>query len=251
MKKVLSAIITSSFAISMAYSNDVVQQKELISEKCPHNIYFGPDAFVFDLNTHFKDVKVESTKFFIGLKLGYEYLKPKSFYFGADLLLALGNKSFHESYNDYDFPKSNAGTGFSNYEFRFGHTFANVKRMVTPFLGFGNYSFTDGTEHHYFHGGMCYFTGGVKYKQEITPAFTIGLNAKVLVSHYTHEKFRFWHIKRYNHHGRWGGEVGVPFIWYLGSAKKWNIQLEPYFLSLDFSEVQNIYGTRLLFDYRF
>jgi len=72
-----------------------------------------------------------------------------------------------------------------------------------------------------------------------------------LASDNTTDKFRFQHTKRYNSHGRWGGEIGVPLTWYPGSAKRWNIQLEPYFLSLDFSEVQNIYGTRLLFDYRF
>jgi hypothetical protein len=48
-----------------------------------------------------------------------------------------------------------------------------------------------------------------------------------------------------------GGEIGVPLTWCPGLGKRWNIQLEPYFRSLDFSEVQNIYGTRLLFDYRF
>ncbi|HEY2811576.1 MAG TPA: hypothetical protein VGJ00_09345 [Rhabdochlamydiaceae bacterium] len=254
MKKRLSIIFGSIFALSVAYSNEnALEQKDLfnMSKKYPNNIYFGPEAFVFDLKTHFKGVKVQGTKFFSGLRLGYEYLKPKSFYFGTDLLLAVGNKSFDKSYKRCDFPRSNASTTFSSLEFRFGRTFASAKKLVTPFLGFGGCGFLDGTPHYYYNEDTAYFTGGVKYKQQITSTFTVGLNAKVLVSFATDDRFRYGHLKRYNSHGRWGGEIGIPFTCYLGSAKRWNIQLEPYFLSLDFSETQNIYGTRLLFDYRF
>lgn len=49
----------------------------------------------------------------------------------------------------------------------------------------------------------------------------------------------------------WGGEVGVPFIWWMGAAKRWDAQLEPYFLTFQFSERQNLYGLRLLFGYHF
>ena len=254
MKKKFSIICGSIFALSVAYSNEnAVEQTNLftLSKRCPNNIYFGPEAFAFDLKTHFKGVKVQGTKFFIGLKLGYEYLKPKSFYFGTDLLFAVGNKSFHKSYKGDELPRSNAFTAFSSLEFRFGRTFASANKLVTPFLGFGGYGFMDGTSDNYYNEDTGYFTGGVKYKQQITSSFNVGLNAKVLVSFDTDDKFRYRDLKRYNSHGRWGGEIGVPLTWYPGSAKRWNIQLEPYFLSLDFSEVQNIYGTRLLFDYRF
>lgn len=49
----------------------------------------------------------------------------------------------------------------------------------------------------------------------------------------------------------WGGEIGVPLVWYFSKSKRWQAQLEPYFLSLNFTEVQNIYGARLLFGYCF
>src|SRR5690242_19084790 len=90
MKKKLSIIFGSIFAFSVTYGNqNVTAQTNLFtqSERCPNNIYFGPEAFVFDLKTDFKGMKAQGTKFFVGLKLGYEYLKPKSFYFGTDLLL--------------------------------------------------------------------------------------------------------------------------------------------------------------------
>ena len=252
MKKIIRLILWSGIAISRVYANEsALQNINTLSKKYPNNIYFGIDAFVFDLNTHFKGVKAEGCKFFIGLHLGYEYLKPSSFYFGTDLVCAEGNKSFHESYKHNHFPQSNEDTTFANLEFRFGYTFANQKNMITPFLGFGAYNFIDGSTHHYFNEGMGYYTGGIKYKRELTPALIVGLNAKLFASDNTRDKFRFGDFKRSNHHGRWGGEIGVPIIWYLGLAKKWDVQLEPYFLKLDFSQVQNIYGTRLLFDYRF
>jgi hypothetical protein len=241
MKKIFSVILGSCFIFSGGHGD----------EKRYNNFYFGPEAFVFNLNTHFKGVKVDGTKFFVGLRLGYEYLKPNSFYFGADLLSAIGNNGFHDSFKHYHFRRPDCLTGFSNVEFRFGRTFANEKRMITPFLGFGGYCFRYGSQHHYYEELMSYLTGGVKWRQDITPTFSTGLNAKIFASYQTTDKFRFWHIKRHNHHGRWGGEIGVPLIWYLGPSKKWNIQFEPYFLKLTFAEVQNIYGTRLLFDCRF
>ena len=65
------------------------------------------------------------------------------------------------------------------------------------------------------------------------------------------QQFKFEDGKRTKHNNMWGGEIGVPLGWHIGTTKRWDIQLEPYFLKLDFSEVQNIYGTRLLFGYRF
>jgi hypothetical protein len=58
-------------------------------------------------------------------------------------------------------------------------------------------------------------------------------------------------IRHKDHSNMWGGEIGLPLVWHVSSRQRWDIQLEPYFLKLNFSEIQNIYGTRLLFGYRF
>jgi len=253
MKKILTnLIILGSFAIHVVHGREAqTQQTESFNQKHPHHIYFGPEAFWFNLNTHFKDVKVNGSKFFIGLRLGYEYLKPKAFYFGIDLMGAGGNKGFSDSYKGYHFSKSNGLTGFGNIELRFGYTFSPRKGLVTPFLGMGGYSFGYGSHHHHFDEGISYLTGGFRSQCELTPVFSLGWNLKAFASIYRDERFKFWGIKRTDHHGGWGGEIGLPLMWHVGSAKRWDIQLQPYFLSLKLSERQNIYGTRLLFEYRF
>lgn len=252
MKKLFPVVLLVSVFFADIHGNEAEgTQNELISQKHPHNIYFGPEAFCFDLNTQFNGVKIDGAKFFIGLKLGYEYFKPKAFYFGIDILGAGGNHGFNNSYQGYHFPKNGGTTGFGNIELRFGYVFAPGKVTATPFLGIGGYSFGYGTHHYHFDESFSYITGGVRSKYEFNPRFSLGFNFKIFASIYTEQIFRLHGIKQKSHHGLWGGEAGVPFIWYIGSSKRWDIQLEPYFLSLKLSEKQNIYGTRLLFDYRF
>ena len=221
------------------------------SRNHPNHLYFGPEVFLLDLNSHFKNVKVTGAKFFVGLRLGYEYLKPDAFYFGINLLAAGGNHGFHESFKGYHEPQSDGLTGFSNIELRFGYTFFPTQWLLTPFLCIGGYGFGSGSHYHHFDDGMSYLGGGIRSQYEISQIFNLGFNFKIFSATYREEEFRFLGIKRYNHHGLWGGEIGVPLIWHVGSHRLWDIQLEPYFLKLDFSEVQNAYGLRMLFGYCF
>lgn len=195
-------------------------------------------------------MRVHGAKFFLGLRLGYEYLKPEAFYFGIDILAAGANHGFHESFKGHRIPQSDGLAGFGFFELRFGYTLSSNKWLLTPFLCLGGYSFGSGS-HHHFDDGFSYFGGGIRSRYEISQIFNLGLNLKIFGSFDTDEHFRFLGIKKSDHNGLWGGEVGLPLIWYVGSHKRWDIQLEPYFLKLDFAEVQNIYGLRLLFGYHF
>lgn len=219
--------------------------------KNPNFIYFGPEIFCLDLNSHFNGVKVHGTKCFLGLKIGYEYLKPDAFYFGVDFLAAGANKGFHESFKGSHFPQSDGLTGFGNFEFRFGYTISTSRWLTTPFLCLGGYGFGSGTHHHHFSAGTSYFGLGAHSRYEVSEVFNLGVNFKIFSAFDRDEKWRFLGLKRVTHDGLWGGEIGIPLIWRVGPQKRWDIQLEPYFLKLDFAEVQNIYGTRLLFGYRF
>ena len=187
----------------------------------------------------------------MGFRVGYEYLKPDAFYFGMDIMGAGGIHGFHETFKGHHIPRNKSSTGFANLDLRFGYTLITDRWLATPYLCYGAYAFGNGCHHHHFDGGMVYLGGGLRSRYEISRVFNIGLNAKIFSSIYTDEKLRFFKIKRTNHNGLWGGELGLPLIWYVGSYKRWDIQLEPYFLKLDFSETQNIYGLRLLFGYHF
>jgi hypothetical protein len=218
-------------------------------------IYLGPEVFVFDLNTHVKNIKVDGVKVFGGLRLRYEYLKPKNFYAGLDLFSAVSNKSFNAKYHNIHFHQNNNITGFSNFEFRLGYTFDPKHGMITPFLGAGGYYFANYGHHFHFREVMLYYAVGMRSLFELSHLFSLGVNWKVFHTTDTEQKFKYLFmghiIKSKDHDNMWGGEIGIPLIWHVGSTKRWEIQLEPYFLKLNFSEVQNIYGTRLLFGYRF
>ena len=190
-------------------------------------------------------------KFFLGLKLGYEYLKPDAFYFGIDILAAGGNHGFHESFKRERIPQSNGLTGFANLELRLGYAIALSRWLSTPFLCMGGYSFSSGSHHHHFGESISYLGAGVRSRYEFSQSFNLGVTFKIFSAMYRDERWRFFELKQVTHDGLWGGEIGIPLIWRVGSKRRWDIQLEPYFLKLDFAEVQNIYGTRLLFGYRF
>lgn len=252
MKKILTTL-TLLTSIPCLSSQGEEPSKNLAPtlQKNPNYIYLGPEVFWLDLNTHFNGVKVRGSKFFLGLKLGYEYIKPDAFYFGIDFLAAGANKGFHESLKGQSFPQSSEFAGFGNFELRFGYTFSTTQWLATPFLCIGGYSLGSGSHHHHFDEKMSYLGAGVRSRYEFSQTFNLGVNAKVFSAIYRDERWRFVGLKRVNHDGLWGGEIGIPLTWRVGTKKKWDIQLEPYFLKLDFAEVQNIYGTRILFGYRF
>ncbi len=220
-----------------------------------NHIYFGPEIFLFDLNTHVRNVKVHGLKIFGGLRLRYEYLKPKAIYAGIDLFSAVSNKSFNASIKEFHFPHNNKVTGFSNFELRLGYTAGIKKWSLTPFFGLGGYSFANNGHSFHFRETMLYYAAGLRSLFDLSDSFYLGANLKVFRTDDTERKFTFrfgGHIKHLkNSDNMWGGEIGVPLVWHVGSRRRWDIQLEPYFLKLDFSEVQNIYGTRLLFGYSF
>lgn len=221
-----------------------------INSKYPNHFYIGPQAFAFDLHTHVKDIKIDGTRGFVGPLLRYEYLKPKAFYAGVDLLASWTNKNFKPTSDKYKF-RGNEGAGFSNLDLRLGYTFGQNNGLVSPYLGGGLYGFGSTASNEI----LLYVAAGIRSLFDINQSFSMGLNLKLLLAPEAERQFKYHyegHKRRlHENENLWGGEVGVPLVWYLGSKKRWEIQLEPYFLKLDFTQVQNIYGTRLLCGYRF
>jgi hypothetical protein len=253
MKKKAAFLALSALLVSTEIYCDSNELKKNPSEQITYSnrIYLGPELFLFDLNTHVKSVKIDDARFFWGLRFRYEYLKSKAFYAGVDLLSSFSSKDFNATYRGHNFHGGNDWIGFGNFEFRLGYTFAPKSSKISPFLGIGSYAFGNSNSYE----AMAYYVGGVRSLFNVNPAFGIGLNLKVFYTDDALRKFKFsfmGHRIRYiKHFNSWGGEIGIPLAWYLGSSKRWEVQFEPYFLRLNFSEIQNIYGTRLLFGYRF
>jgi hypothetical protein len=86
-----------------------------IYKKNPHRIYFGPVAFWLNINTPVKNVKIEDTKFFWGLGLGYEYLKPKAVYAGINISSIGSDHGFRAKYQGHYFPRDGGTSVFADH----------------------------------------------------------------------------------------------------------------------------------------
>lgn len=214
----------------------------------PHHVAFNPEIFFAHFNIEDDCYHVKDTRFFAGARLRYEYLKRESFYFGAELLGAFTNQEFDLSiktpYGKFELEGAHKILTYLSGEGRFGYTFAPCNYLVTPFLGIGGYDLEHLTrEHRGFEQVAGYIAAGVRTMYLWSDNFNLGLNLKVFGT------FTAKELKERNN--MWGGEISLPWVWFVDCANRFNVQLEPYFLRLDFSEIENIYGLKLVFEYRF
>lgn len=225
-------------------------------EKNPHHFYFGLEPLWCDLHTNISSINIDGSEFFLGLKLGYEYLRPSSIYVGFEIFSSASFEDFHATYGHPCQFHDSSAFGFANFAIRFGYTFAQENSLISPFFSIGAYAIGDGEYKNGCSGGgfmedLPYLSAGMRSQYGVAPFFDLGLNLQLfwmfnVRKEFSHERFFLREVSN-----EWGGEIGVPFVWHVGSTKKWDIRLEPYFLRLLFSEQQNIYGTHILFGYRF
>jgi hypothetical protein len=248
---VISLMIFGAFG-SSCVAAETSSEKPVATPKY-HHFYFGPDVVCFDLHTNVGCITVSGNRCFWGFKYGYEYLKPKAFYAGVDVVSTQTEHEFNISFRNLNLSHPRNKMGFGSIEARFGYTFAPQKFVISTFLGLSAYLFFH--IDHYRHGFEEFFPcilGGVHSKYELTPYFLLGLNLKAFTALPEEKYWKFWDDPKWTQHEtKVGLEVAVPFMWYLNSFKRWSFQLEPYFLKLAFSEKQDGYGLRAIFDCTF
>ncbi|MEM8727515.1 MAG: hypothetical protein AAGE99_02215 [Chlamydiota bacterium] len=224
----------------------------------PHrnHIRFGPDFIVYSQDKNIKNITSKGTRFFRGLRFVYEHLYPNSFYAGLDLASAGSDVDFKAYRNGNRLSFDQANREFGNFDLRLGYTLSNQNGsyMISPFLGLGIYDISPEDRHN--HEGLKedrfpYFSGGAKFKYEIGSFFDFGCNIKVLYVFREKVRFKIPDERVCQINRLWGGEIGIPFTWHFSKTKRWNIELEPYFLTLGFSKEQMAFGTKLLFGFNF
>lgn len=220
----------------------------------PHRFYFGPEFLNLSLRTNVDDIHLSGSRFFAGMRFGYEYLKPCAFYAGVDFLGAGSDADFKARLDDEDLTWQKTEKVFGNIELRLGYTYFKCVCMqnsllLTPFLGIGMYDVfpPDHYNEQGFSEDLPYVTGGLHLRYSLCYAFDIGLNGKALRTFSSEEKFKFLTRTIKSHRNFWGGEIGVPMIWHIGCTQRWDFQLEPYYLRIS----GNVYGVRTLFGYHF
>lgn len=224
-----------------------------VENTSPHHFHFGPGFLSYHLNKRVNGIPVGGQLTFYGSILGYDYIKSDSIYAGVHLLGVSSRNDFDAGSNGYStfLPKSDRL--FANLEGRFGYTFSQDNWVCSPFLGLGTYETASLDRHNEigFKQSLPYIAAGARSSYVINETFNLGLNLKIFHAGNGQDTFNFYSGKTEQTNQAWGGEVAVPFTWHIGSTNKWDFKLEPFFLKMDFSETQNLYGTNATFSYRF
>lgn len=213
----------------------------------PHTFRFGPEVMAFSLNTPIDNITVQGNKVFCGIHLEYEYVDCNEFYAGVEFFSLMAADNFNVTKQGVALRQNNDNATFTNVELRLGYTYAKKRWFYSPFVAMGGY-LVGSFSHKNFYESLPYLAGGAHVKYIITPCQTINLNFKV---------FGVGGMKQFDAYGlgkrvnqlMWGGEIALPYVWIF--TRKWDLQVEPYFLALNFAERQNAYGLRLLAGYRF
>ena len=242
-KKIISTLTALGLFTSIGFADEALPCK-------PNQIYFGPELLEISVDTTINDVHVKGKKHFSGLRLGYEYFKPWTFYAGADLLSTISSHQFLAFEEDQPIYFSDQDAGFLNLDFRLGYTAAPKNLFFTPFLGVGLYGL--GAPHYRgFHEGWVYLSTGLLSKFPINSVFSLGINLKCFKALYGNEQFQNRDKKTAVRSSPWGGEVGFPFIWNFNPRGTWTFDIEPYWTKLNFSEKQNVFGSKFLIGVHF
>jgi hypothetical protein len=254
------ALLSSSFVYGDKKNTFVEQTNSQY-----HRVSFGPDIFYTATRTKYKSYNTEarftSNTVFGGLKVGYDYIRPQSFYFGMDGLAAIGKGSYTAYYEHYMFDffypqvmeqKVETIPLFTNIEQRYGYTFQSAfteKSTLIPFAGIGGYYFRDQFNKGSFFQSWCYATIGLRINQQFSKHFDIGCNLKVMYDFIG--EIRTDRMFERGRNNIWGYEVDIPCTLHLGTSKKWDLQFQPYLLTLDIRSTPQFFGLRLQTGYSF
>ena len=238
-KKNLIVLITLGLFSSVACGNQIYRFS-------PHEIYLGPELATVSVDTHIKNIHVKGRKHFSGLRLGYEFKKPASFYAGADLSLLTSFQYYSALQNERPIVSSHKSIGLDNFDLRFGYTAAPKSLFLTPFLGAGVYGLGTICHKKGFHEGWVYLSTGLRSDFSINPVFNLGLNLKLFKSVFSYKQFQNHNTNVSSYSYPWGAEIGIPFTWNFNVRGTWTFQIEPYWTKLDFTETQNLVGCKFL-----
>jgi hypothetical protein len=217
----------------------------------PNHFYLGPEIFQGHLcdSTHSvaytKKVTLSST--YYGFRGGYEFIKPKTYYWNLEGACAWGNGHTKYSYKSRYFHSTvhntfHTPTLFANAEFQGGYSFqANKRFLMTPFLGVGVYH-TSASGQVHMDLTWVYASGGMRTVYLFNRLFGLGLNLKGMRAMYVNHGS----VKDF-----WGYEIDLPFNWHFAGNRQWNAEFLPYFAMLNTHANDYIFGGRLLIGYRF
>jgi hypothetical protein len=253
-------ILTALFlSYSFAYSEEFDSAKPM--RKQYHRVSVGSDVFFYhdqgDVShwdmSELYNVDYTANAVLGGLRLGYDYLKPKALYFGTDGLVAMGMKFIKSEwthwagYPTYLYTRNQQFQDtplFANLEQRCGYTFQSPispRSTLTPFIGIGWYYIRSQFNNGRIFANWFYGAAGYRAAYQFCEDLSVGFNLKAM---YTFAK-KGWRSLGAPDKNTWGYEVAMPFIWQVGASNTWDLQFQPYLLKLDVNNNSLIVGFRL------
>lgn len=219
----------------------------------PHYIYLAPGIFGLSINTTVKNFQTSGQKFLEFWQIGYEYLKPSSFYAGINFSLGQAVGSIQTTHNQNSF-SSTKNPGFWNGDLRLGYTLPKANLFISPFLSLGFYGLIPS----YFYqsdGGLrqtsFYLGGGLQILYPVFSSFDVAIDIEFfgdLISKISYDNLGMkYSLSRSNG----GAKAAFPLIWHLGEDKRFDIRLQPYLFTLSWSDLELFYGASLIAGYHF
>lgn len=216
-------------------------------------IYCGPDIFWSRETPHIRGIHIKDNSLYYGLKAGYDFLKPQSFYAGIHALYAMGRMHIKAEADKTKIYQDHVKGVFANGEIRFGYNFfKSFPFFITPFVGIGGYHVRPFSSIRYVHDWL-YGAVGVKAEYEFTPNFNAGLNLKGTRAFYFEQRFKKSSYSESIHKSSnvLGYEISVPLTLRIGNQGYWDLRFEPYFLKLNSHSHSNIVGSEMTFSVRY
>lgn len=265
MKISFLALTLALSAGSLAYTVEEPIPTPPIPTENYHCVSFGPDIFV----AHFMkekpraDWSIIANAYFLGMRLTYDYIKPKALYLGSDAMVAIGKCRLTNKFVDEDgvYKEHNNGSPlYANIEQRVGYTSQtkfSEKTTISRFAGMGWYCERSDYNSSAYASNWFYAAAGARMNHQFSDSCNLGLNLKAMYSFLGTYRYMAegWKSKMKAHKvslaNMWGYEIGVPLRWQIGAKRRWDFEFQPYFLKLDIQNNVWIAGARLLANYHF
>lgn len=212
-----------------------------------HQIDFGVENASFKLKTKIQDISVKGTRPFIGVHLGYEYLKPNALYAKYELSAMNSRKNFAYTQGGASYSSTHSAE-FGGMQLSMGYTFQHHQQRFSPFGGIGLYSLRHRKDSE-FEMDLPYLSLGLRAETPLHRVVSLAVRGEVFRHLSLKEQVKIGDTTFKRHIHSWGGKVELPVSFHCSSCC--DLVLRPYFTRLIASDMSNLYGGSATLSFQF
>lgn len=210
---------------------------------------------VFNAHYHIKDGSFlyKGSRNYVGLRMNVEHRLPNQYYLLFDPIAAIGQNNYsmvgigiYEGHQLREKVDEQWLDGSLKYGYTFQPAFAQ-HFLLSTFIGPGYHN----EKNDFGKASWYYGVGGIRMTQDLSATLTLGMDLKTMYSFSVRDRKHLTSVARMNQDTFWGLEIGLPIIWQLGSTKKFDMRLKPYFLKLNVNSIESILGSTVELGYTY